>query len=152
MTFDKKRGKADFRAQREMLGFSQDEVAQALHVQTVTVKKWESEKSPNPVPVDAWEWIDSMEAIHYIAVENAVNQVKDVEQEVGDAPRVITLTYFRSQDDYNRYGRDKGSFVVVNTRTRAVAAELRRLKYEVHFEYPDSEANLYSRATMGDED
>ena len=38
------RGKADFRAQREQLGLTQQDVADALEINIKTVKSWEDPK------------------------------------------------------------------------------------------------------------
>ncbi|TCD53863.1 XRE family transcriptional regulator [Alloscardovia theropitheci] len=143
--------KADFRALRDKLGLSCRDVADALGLSERTVKNWEKQSHPKNPPDDVWQWLKNQEITYYKAIEESVNLVKEAVQAAdGVAPRVITLTYYRGQDDYNRYGRDPGSYHVVNTRTRAVALELERLGYSVHYQYPTDDNNIYTRATHND--
>ena len=70
----------------------------------------------------------------------------------GDYPKLVTITYFRSQDDYDAYGRDQRPFGFANAVARGAARELRRLGFEVRFDYPDSDGNLYRKAAARGEE
>ena len=70
----------------------------------------------------------------------------------GDYPKVVTITYFRSQGDYDAYGRDQSPFGFANAVARGAARELRRLGFEVRFDYPDSDGNLYRKAAARESD
>lgn len=53
------RGKADFRARREMLGLTQQDVADALNANVKTIKNWENPRQTRYRISDAaWEYLD----------------------------------------------------------------------------------------------
>lgn len=58
----------------------------------------------------------------------------------GRAPDLVPLTYFRSQEEYDAFGRDAGPFGVANANSRAVADALMARGIEVEFRYPDEGA------------
>ena len=62
------------------------------------------------------------------------------QEETGRMPDAVTLTYYRSQEQYDELGRDEGWYGVANANARAVAAELKRYGFSVEFRYPDDGA------------
>lgn len=144
---DGSRTKADFRALREELGFSQTDFARMLDVKTLTVKRWEKEGPDGfMIPDEAWDVIDERAELHHQMVDHMVERYVSAFEACGDYPKVVTITYYRSQEDYDALGRDRGPFGFANAVALDTARELRRLGFEVRFEYPDSDGNLYRKA------
>lgn len=132
------RGKADFKAQRERLGLTQQDVADALKINIKTVKNWENPRQTRyRISDDAWKYLDrALEAqLQQVAYARAVVE-KQIEA-FGGEPVVVPITYYRDQDSYDRFGRDTGPFGQANANARAVACELERMGIEVEFRYPD---------------
>lgn len=129
--------KATFRAIREAVGLSQSDLAALVDVSTTAVKRWEHPDGPEP-PADAIDELLTWKRAHDEAVETAVDTALRSAEKLGrnaDLPPVV-LTYFKSQESFDHLGRDAGPFGVVNARSRAVAANLERLGFEVSFAYP----------------
>lgn len=136
---------ATFRAIRETCGIPQSAVAEALDVRIRTVKYWESGETP--VPLDAIEWIEAELENHDDLVAQAVDSVEEAFKGIGVEPGSeppVRLTYWRTQGEFERHGRDsKGEAKeasMVNANARAVAQVLRDLQYEVEFAYWDEGA------------
>ena len=80
-------------------------------------------------------------------VEAALDAVDEMEEELGKLPSHVDLLYYRSQAHYDRFGRDKGDFSVVNARTREIAALLEAQGIEARFVFPeDNEATFQQLA------
>lgn len=135
------RGKADFKAQRERLGLSQQDVADALDVNIKTVKNWENPKQPRYRISDAaWEYLDRALDMQEQQVAYARSVVEKRIAELGREPTAISITYYRDQATYDRFGREAGPFGQANANARAIACELERMGIQVEFRYPDDGA------------
>lgn len=76
-------------------------------------------------------------------VKAALDAVNGIEEVQGNPPDHVDLLYYRSQEHYDRYGRDKGDYAIVNARSREIAAILEAQGIEARFRYPeDDEAAL----------
>lgn len=129
--------RAQFRAIRTRIGLSQRDLAQNISVSLETVKKWE--KPGNFPPSEAaWNYLESMFALHVQAVQTAVEAAKEQEKKIGYKPEFIQLTLFRSQYEYDKFGRDTGNVHLVNARSIEAAAILEHEGYEVRFIYPEA--------------
>lgn len=133
--------KSWLRATRERVGLSQRELAQAMGNTTDMVKKWEN-PSYGPVPQDAADYMENALGRHREAVEASVEQVEAIEKRTGRKPHEITLSYFRSQYHYDEYGRDQGTYGVVNARSREIAVILESKGYGVRFVYPEERSEV----------
>ena len=133
--------KADLKARREMAGLTQLDLAKALGVDIRSVKRWEKPDNGYPTaPRDAWDIIDGALAVQRQAVTLALAKVQEIEDAQGGAPEEVDLTYYRSQADYDDFGRDPGPVGVADATARAVAAELEAAGYHVRFRYPQEGA------------
>lgn len=128
--------KADFRARREMLGLTQQDVADEADVNVSTVKRWEK-PGYFGAPDDVWAWLEDCERAQAEVVDIAVSAA------VAHGPGPVQITYYRSQEQYDALGRDPGPFGMANANARMVASRLRSLGREVDFAYPDDEDNVY---------
>lgn len=128
------RGKADFRARRETLGLSQQDVADACDVRVLTVKRWETPGWQEP-PEDAWALIEHYEAVRREAIEESERAFLEANHDGTKNGAVIA--YYRTQDDYDAYGRDEGPFGFANATARSVAESIQKMGYEVRFVYPE---------------
>ena len=140
--------KAQFRATRERCGISQQMMAERCEkpVKMLTVKRWEKPGEAEP-PEDAQEYLRHMLDLHVQAVEAALDAVDEMEELNGNPPSHVDLLYYRSQAHYDRYGRDKGDFSVINARTREIAALLEMQGIEARFVFPeDNEATFQQLA------
>ena len=135
------RGKADFKAQRERLGLSQQDVADALGINIKTVKTWENPRQPRyRISGAAWRYLDSALDAQAQQVAYARSVVEKRIDELGMEPAVISITYYRDQATYDRFGREEGPFGQANANARAIACELERMGIRVEFRYPDDGA------------
>lgn len=139
---DKARSKAEFRAMREMLGLSQNDVARLLGIDVENVKRWERPGEAPPRPF-AWELVDELEVRQEAAVDEAVRVVERMQEENGALPESVQLTYYRSQEQYDAMGRDEGPFGMANANARLVAWKLGGMGVNVEWAYPDDEGNVY---------
>lgn len=138
--------KAQFRATRERCGISQQMMADHFGNKVLTVKRWEKPGEAEP-PEDAQTYLLHMLDLHVQAVEAALDAVDEMEEELGKLPSHVDLLYYRSQAHYDRFGRDKGDFSVVNARTREIAALLEAQGIEARFVFPeDNEATFQQLA------
>lgn len=141
--------KATFKAERESLGLTQNDIAEELGVRILSVKRWENPgKAAYAPPEAAWDLLEEIGEKMVRTVDEAVNAVLENVPEGGS----VQLTYYRTQEQYDEFGRDAGSVNVANANARRVAIELRRLGYTVGWAYPDSTTNVYHNAAWAVED
>lgn len=57
----------------------------------------------------------------------------------------VDLLYYRSQEHYDRYGRDKGDYAIVNARSREISAILESEGIEARFRYPEDDEAGFQR-------
>lgn len=127
---------AQFRATREMLGLSQQDVAGEVEVDRRSVKRWES--GEYPVPDEVAEWIIAEKAAADYAVRNVVKDILSSEF----PPATVSLTYYRTQEEYDRFGRDDGPFGISNANARRVADALEAEGIASEFFYPDESESV----------
>jgi transcriptional regulator with XRE-family HTH domain len=143
-------GKANFRALRERVGMSQQDVADALGVSCRTVKRWEHEADRREPPADAVGLLTKQLDVQ----RQMVGTCERVTEEAGRMPSLVPITYYRDQSMYDEFGRDSGPFGVANANARAVAQELEALGCAVEFRYPcedvDSSISAARSATESD--
>lgn len=96
-------------------------------------------------PADVQAWLESMLTQHVEAVEAALDAVNGIEEVQGSPPDHVDLLYYRSQEHYDRYGRDKGDYAIVNARSREIAAILEAQGIEARFRYPEDDEAGFQR-------
>ena len=128
--------KAGFKALRERVGMSQQNVADALNVNVRSVKRWEHEFYPYNAPDEAWELLEHRLDIQNQMVEYAVDVVENAIEKAGYRPSLVPITYYRDQSMYDKDGRDEGAYGIANANARATADVLERMGYDVEFRYP----------------
>ena len=90
------RSKAEFRANRERLGATQDDFAQALNVAVRTIKRWESPDFQNP-PEDAWAHLNDLREDHELAAAEIARKLDEI---FALAQReLLVLPYYRVAED-----------------------------------------------------
>ena len=127
--------KANFRAVRDTLGLSQQDVADIADVAVLTVKRWEKPGNSWMPPDDVWEWL-----IHLLDVQHAT---VGIALDAADGHDAVQLTYYRSQEQYDALGRDDGPVGMANANTRLTASLLMLAGRSVSFSYPDDADNVY---------
>lgn len=133
------RTKATFKALRETVGLSQDNVAKDLGVSVISVKRWERPGYQYP-PADAWEYMLDAYRAHCDAVNGALDQVDEIADFVGRYPELVSITYWRTQEQYDRLERDPGHVGMINARARAVGGGLLEQGIEVEWRFPEEGA------------
>lgn len=128
---------AEFRALREQVGLSQQNVADMLGIKVLSVKRWEKPDYPFEIPQDAWDALDTAYVLQRTVVEAAVDQVIAAGESVGRSAEIpVRITYWRTQGDYDeRHPHDPGSYTQANATARAVAEKLRGLGLRVAFAF-----------------
>ena len=139
------RGKADFRVRREMLGLTQQDVADALNANVKTIKNWENPRQTRYRISDAaWEFLDCAADIQARQVAYARSVIEKHAEVFAESPIVVPITYYRDQAAYDECGRDAGPYGQANATSRAIARELERMgiqdgdivsMYNLEFEY-----------------
>lgn len=88
---------ADFRAMRERIGWSQNEVGTALNVNPNTVKKWENPLAGWEVRPYGWSWIDRMYEAYWREVDQMIDYaVKEVESQGIPKGGEVRISYYRN--------------------------------------------------------
>ena len=101
------RGKADFKARREQLGLTQQDVAQALTVNVKTVKNWENPRQTRYRISDAaWEYLDRAADMQAQQVAYARSVIEAQSEALAGNTVVVPITYYRDQATYDRFGRE----------------------------------------------
>lgn len=126
--------KAWLRATREICGMSQQEVADAVGVRILTVKRWERQGFPEP-PEDVCRWMLAAREDHDRAVDEMVSTLSH--------GRTALIDIYRSQADCDReFGGTEGAGVPYGYRNaiaRSAAERLRLAGVDVVWRYPDEE-------------
>ena len=126
-------GKADFKAAREELGLTQGDVADACDVRVTAVKRWERPGWPDP-PEDAWDVLRRMRETLVEQADAMVDRACDMCDKHGI--RHVVITYYRLQEDHDRWGREPGPVGFVNAVSRRAADFMRAEGIDVSFAYP----------------
>lgn len=134
------RDRAEFRAIRETVGMTQQALADMLAVQVRSVKRWEQDNLHGwyEPPDEAWQVLHDALDAQGVAVDAALDKVREIEQQQGHAPEYVYLTYWLSQVDYVSWSTDAqlgvaSDWRMANANTRAAATALREHGYEVRF-------------------
>lgn len=130
---------AELKALREGCGLSQVEVAKAADTGQRSIARWESTDERYDAPKRVWRYLREVERTQDEQVKYCVDAAKEQAKALGD-PTVVALTYYQSQEQYDKFGRDEGPVGWANAVARKTAAELRRLGFEVEFRYPNEGA------------
>ena len=126
--------KASFRAVRESIGLTQQNVADHFGITTRTVKRWEH-PDWGEIPDDAWEYLENMWLRHDGEVERLVKKaLKTVE---GTDSNEVTITYYRDQNHFNKYSDAPWPVGFANAVARDVERELLNHGVDSEYEYPD---------------
>lgn len=128
---------AEVKAMREMIGMSQTDFAEVMGVTRRQAIRWERDTTP---PARACETLERYVMRKAKAVESALETVERVTDQMGHAPDLVPITYYRNQAEYDELGRDEGPYAVANTNARAVAEALMARGIAVEFRYPDEGA------------
>lgn len=134
------RSKAEFVALRDKVGLGATDVARALGSNKRTVLRWESPEETVTPPRAAWELLDGYDERQKEIVEHCRETCMATSEEAGGLPETVAITYYRNQEQFDRFGRDEGIYSVANANARAVAAELMHYGYKVEFRYPEEGA------------
>lgn len=128
---------AEFRARRERCGMTQQDMADAVGVRVLAVKKWERPDGPT-APADAWAFLEAVEAVR----KDVVSQAEEAALRYGGRG-AVQLTFYRTQEQFDAHGRDDGPVGVANANAIAVADRLESMGFEVGWAYPDDPDNVY---------
>lgn len=134
--------KADFRAMRERLGLTQQNIADMAGVTVLSVKKWEK-LSGNPIPLDVQYLLLSLEERFESGVDAMLADFPSAVGDRGGDSATVEIIYFRSQEDYNKSGRDEGPYGYVNAMSREIARSLEERGVPVRFIYPEERSGRY---------
>lgn len=127
------RTKADFRALRESLGMTQQDVADEAGVAVRTVKRWE-----NPDGQDAPEDVVAFLVACKTAMDADVALYLDVVRKETDKEATVMVPYYRTQEDLDAVQINQGADLpvgYVNALSRRIAERLSDEGYDVSFEY-----------------
>lgn len=130
------RNKADFRALRELVGMSQQMLADELGVQIRSVKRWEHPNFDWQPPQDAWDVLDEAREQQIDIVNFSLAKIREIERDEDAEPRTVHLTYWRSAEDYEAAHPGEGeNWQMANANSRLVWHALEALGYSVAFDF-----------------
>ncbi len=132
--------KATFRALREEVGLSIPDLAHILGVHVQSIKRWENPDYTQVPPQMAWDALGEIMQKRDWIIESTLTDefIKACKN------HKVTLTYFRDQVEYDKYGRDEGNFKLANANSVAIARELKLAGCtDIEFCYPQEEGNVY---------
>ena len=129
------RTKADFKALRETLGLTQQNVADMAGVRVLAVKRWEKPGGAEP-PEDVWRALDEMRGRMLDMAWFAADKAVEMRDSAG--AESVALTYYRSQDQYDAVGREPGPYGFTNAVARLTADYLKAEGFDVEFRYEPS--------------
>lgn len=113
--------KIQFKALRESLGLTSEDVANAVGLKAGSTRQWELVGRPESRPSQAgWDFLEKKLTEQQEVVTRAADSLSKSE---APAP-VLYLPYFRNQGDYEESGHE-GSHSVHNANMRAIAAHCR---------------------------
>lgn len=72
-----------------------------------------------------------------------MDAVDGITGEMSRPPERVALTYYRTQESYDEYGREEGNYEIVNARTREVAALLERRGITADVRFPEEHDERY---------
>lgn len=137
-------GAAWFLALRELTGMSRQYVADQLNITEEAVKLWES--GARPLTPEAIEWMKGELARFDALVDKAISELESFvvvqNEKMGLPPDELpgaTISYYQTQDQYDRYGRGPGEYKMANAAARAIGEKLRTLGYDVVYQYPQED-------------
>lgn len=113
-----------------MVGLSQQDVADFADVAIMTVKRWEKPDNQWTPPDDVWSWLMECREAQKATVDAAISAVES------EGVKSVQLVYYRTQEEFDRFGREPGPYTVANANIRLVADYLEANDYTVEFAYP----------------
>lgn len=121
--------KAEFHAIREMVGMTQQALADELGVMVRSVKRWESKRAPQVPPQEACDVLEAALERQHEVVTFALDKVHDVTDRQGVPPKAVVLPYWSSAEDYEERSTDaalgvEGDWRMANANARALASAL----------------------------
>ncbi len=128
------RTKANFRALRERVGLSLGELSEIINVGVRGIQRWENEEKGLWPPEYAWTCLGQMLEAQQAMIELALDKAAQV-----PLSEPIEITYYRSQEMFDNYGRDEGNYAIANANARAMATALESAGWQVTFAYPTGE-------------
>jgi hypothetical protein len=133
------RSKQEFRALRELVGVTQQAMADRLGVKILSVKRWESPKYPQQAPYDAWDLLDSLESRQYDICRDAAGSIN---------PKAVDaiLPYWSSAGEWETMhpGHDL-TWTEANATSRRLASVLFAQGMDVRFsEEAESNVRLFA--------
>ena len=127
------RTKTLFHALRDMAGLDGETLARMLGLSgSQWIHRWERDGQQDP-PLDAWQTVENAAKRHWELVNAILHRVHG--RDLPEGTR-IDLTYYRSQAEYDRYGRDRGPCRQVNEVSLHAGMLLTQDGYEVAYVAP----------------
>lgn len=130
-----KKTKTNFKALRELLGMSQQLLADLMKVDVRSVRRWESPKMEGyRAPDDAWDILERFREKQDWVVDTTLANLDEVEEEMDGRPETVHLSYWFSEGEYEAAHPGEGKYwQMANANSRAVASALLVECYEIDF-------------------
>ena len=110
-----------------------------MKVHVNSVKRWENPAFSQEPPDDAFKLLNGeIEKREWMIETFLDNEDLDFEN-----AKKVQINYYRDQNEYDKFGRDEGSYKIANANARAVARELEYADIaNIEFVYPQERNQL----------
>lgn len=131
------RSKADFKALRELCGLTHGDVASALGVRNLSVKRWENpntEPGWYEPPQDAWDYLDEMRERMEARADSMTLQAIDARDRSGSSE--VEVPYHRGRGEHNHDHDGPEPVGFANAAARLAWLHLESEGFDVRFRFP----------------
>lgn len=128
-----------FAQQRTVTGVEKATLARSPAAASVTAAEAPGYNDP---PEDAWEWLSTMENRYQDGVSAAIDAVKK------SGAKIVSISYYRSQEEYDALGRDEGPVGFANAISRELMVMLEGEEIEVRLQFPEEADTALTSAIM----
>lgn len=139
---------AEFRALRELLGLTQNNIGDALGRTRMTVKYWENPDCTTNPPDFAWEYMKKRKESQVELIAKFIDEAEKTATTNDEGKKTARLLFYRDQAHYdvNHPEEEKEIYDSANAAACTAAVMLILKGYEIEWDYPPTPKALAKAA------